>query len=95
MVGLTSFFVLVHVLKALPGYPVSDRNLTWDQRRRCGTGSNAQDQTEISALLDFGSQTFLFPLIKSQNCSEVRKAFSNQNPFKKHSPVTTPVGRKQ
>lgn len=48
---------------------------------RHGTGSNTRNQNRIS-VLDFGSQTFLFPSvspIKSQNCSELRKAFSSQD----------------
>lgn len=55
-----------------------------------------RNQNKIS-VLDFGFQTFLFPSvspIKSQNFSELRKTFSSQNTFMKHSPVTTPEGRR-
>lgn len=55
-------------------YPVSNRKLPWVKMRR-GTGSNTQNQTQISALLDFGSQTYPFPCvspIKLHNRSELR-----------------------
>lgn len=83
MAGLTSF----ETKPCLQGpslIPVSNRKLPWVQMRH-GTGSNTRNQNEIS-VPDFGSQTFTFPSvspIKSQNRSELRKAFSSQNTIKK------------
>lgn len=82
MVGLTSF----RTKPCLPGpslLPVSNRKLPWVQMRH-GTGSNTRNQNKVS-VPDFGSQTFPFPSvspIKSQNCSELRQAFSSQNTIK-------------
>lgn len=62
------------------------------------TSADTRNQTRISALRNFGSQTFLFPSVspvQSQNCSEVRKAFGSQNTFNEHSPVTTWMGGKE
>lgn len=62
------------------------------------TSADTRNQTRVSALRNFGSQTFLFPSVspvQSQNCSEVRKAFGSQNTFNEHSPVTTWMGRKK
>lgn len=59
--------------------------------------TDTRNQTRISALRNFGSQTFLFPSVspvQSQSCSEVRKAYGSQNTFKEHSPVATWMGRK-
>lgn len=59
--------------------------------------TDTRNQTRISALRNFGSQTFLFPSVspvQSQSCSEVRKAFGSQNTFKEHSPVAMWMGRK-
>lgn len=85
MAGLTSF----ETKPCLQGpslIPVSNRKLPWVQMRH-GTGSNTRNQNEIS-VPDFGSQTFPFlsvSPIKSQNRSELRKAFSSQNTIKKAS----------
>lgn len=95
--GGTDFFLYSSMSpRPLPWYPVSNRRLTWVERR-CATTADTRNQTRTSALRNFGSQTFLFPSVspvQSQNCSEVRKAFGSQNTFKEHSPVTTWMGRK-
>lgn len=83
MVGLTSFGTKP-CLQGPSLIPVSNRKLPWVQMRH-GTGSNTRNQNKIS-VPDFGSQTFPFPSvspIKSQNCSELRKAFSSQNTIEK------------
>lgn len=83
MVGLTSFGTKP-CLQGPSLIPVSNRKPPWVQMRH-GTGSNTRNQNKIS-VPDFGSQTSPFPSvspIKSQNCSEMRKAFSSQNTIKK------------
>lgn len=59
--GRTNFF---HTNPCLQGPslidPVSNSKLPWLQMRH-STGSNTRNQTQISALLDFGSQTYPFP----------------------------------